>query len=366
MQSRFCPVILHRVSIQQQFIDPRGLYSWSGKPLPRKTSDPTILNELHRLCREGRLYDVERWIVAGKPLQLAADARQRDQRPSALAIALKAGNHDLVLLLLCNGYDANLERQNPLDLVFRTRRWDLLDRLLEGGADPRRVCLSDLLETSDSKLFERFQELGVDLTAGHELAEALGYHTSNKPLFGYARRHRQDPKIQKDLDIALAHHAAEGNARGVALCLWAGANPHAPVPSLRYPNLTSDEDDPDDGEEPFLGWSAIHEACGAGHVQILERLGLDPFLDDIEALYHSAHSAEVVEVLARFALPKNLGSIIQRQISLSSVASRYSGWLYTLRRLFELGARWEHSTRDEIADVRRYLLRLSDGSLPKR
>jgi len=234
--------------------------------------------------------------------------------------------------------------------------------LLEGGADPRRVCLSDLLETYDSKLFERFRELGVELTAGHELAEALGYHTSNKPLFGYARHHRQDPKIQEELDIALAHHAAEGNAKGVALCLWAGANPHAPVPSLIYPNLTNDEDDPDDGEEPFLGWSAIHEACEAGNVRILERLGLDPFLDDIEALYHSAHSAEVAEVLARFALPRNLGSIIQRQISLSSVASRYSGWLYTLRRLFELGARWEHSTRDEIADVRRYLLRLSDDS----
>jgi hypothetical protein len=30
---------------------------------------------LHELCRQGRLYDVERWIAEGKPLQLAPAAR---------------------------------------------------------------------------------------------------------------------------------------------------------------------------------------------------------------------------------------------------------------------------------------------------
>jgi hypothetical protein len=45
----------------------------------------------------------------------------------------------LALLLLCNGYDPNLEPDSPLDLAFRIRRWDLLDLLLEWGADPRRL-----------------------------------------------------------------------------------------------------------------------------------------------------------------------------------------------------------------------------------
>ncbi|MFC1628855.1 type I restriction enzyme endonuclease domain-containing protein [Gemmatimonadota bacterium] len=39
------------------------------------TSDPASLAELHRFCGEGRLYDVDRWIAAGNPLQLAEGIR---------------------------------------------------------------------------------------------------------------------------------------------------------------------------------------------------------------------------------------------------------------------------------------------------
>lgn len=90
----------------------------------------------------------------------------------------------LVLLLLCNGYDANLERECALDLALDRRRVDIADLLLTWGADPHFFGRSKLFETYDSSLFERFYSLGVDLTTGHVYAEALGYHTSNKPLFG--------------------------------------------------------------------------------------------------------------------------------------------------------------------------------------
>jgi hypothetical protein len=74
------------------------------------------------------------------------------------------------------------------------------------------VCLDDLFGTYDSSLFQRFMDLGVDLTADHELAAAFAYHTSNKPLFALARRHREaTPKIQEELNIALGHHAGDGN-----------------------------------------------------------------------------------------------------------------------------------------------------------
>ena len=202
--------------------------------------------DLHRVCREGRLYDVEEWIRAGRPLQVVRDATVKGRRlASALEIALEARHHALALLPLCNGYDPNLEPSSPLDLALRARRWDLLDLLLEWGADPHRVCLTDLFDTYRSELFERFFALGVELTANHELAAALAYHSGNKPLFGFAKRHReQDGKFQKELNIALVHHADEGNEKGVQLCLWAGADPHAPAPSLRFP----DDSDEDDGE----------------------------------------------------------------------------------------------------------------------
>ncbi len=202
------------------FVDPRdALAKGDIALLPRATDDPNDLVELHRLCRESRIYEVERWIAAGRPLQLAHGTRLREQTKSALKIALEARNHALVHLLLCNGYEPNLERDSPLNEALQSRRWDLVDLLLEWGTDPRDISGSDLLDTYNSKLFERFRALGVDLTAGHELAYALGYHTSNKPLFGFVKRHREDPKIQKELDIALAHHASEENEKGIQMCL---------------------------------------------------------------------------------------------------------------------------------------------------
>jgi hypothetical protein len=102
---------------------------------------------------------------------------------------------------------------------------------------PLAIC-SMLTTRNCSNDFARWAWI---LTAGHELASALGYHTSNKPLFGWVKHHRDDPKIQKELDIALAHHAREENEKGVQLSLWTGANPHAVVPNLRYPGLTDDD-----------------------------------------------------------------------------------------------------------------------------
>ena len=164
------------------------------------------------------------------------------------------------------------------------------------------MSLAVLFESYNSDIMRRFRSLGVNLTAGHELAEALAYHTSNKPLFGFAKRHREhDPAVQKELNIALAHHAAEDNEKGVQLCLWAGADAHAPAPSLRFPDYAED----DCNGDSFLGFSAVHEACQRGNARILERLGPDPLRDNFDELYSIAGSAAVVEVLARLSLPRS-------------------------------------------------------------
>ncbi|MBI4390572.1 MAG: hypothetical protein HY575_01700, partial [candidate division NC10 bacterium] len=169
------------------------------------------LEDLHRLCREGRLYDVEGWINAGRPLQLRIEARPRGRRIStALEIALETGQHALALLLLCNGYRLGLEARSPFDVALKARRWDLVDMLFDWGADPATVDLCTLFDTYNLALFKRFRAAGVDLTRGHEFGAALAYHTSNKPLFGFAKGHREsDPRIQMELNIALVHHAGE-------------------------------------------------------------------------------------------------------------------------------------------------------------
>ncbi len=89
------------------------------------------IRPLPQLCREGRLYDVERWIADGKPLQVMPEALPKGARPkTALQIALQTGQHSLATLLLKNGYLLELERYGPLALALRSRRWDLFDLLL--------------------------------------------------------------------------------------------------------------------------------------------------------------------------------------------------------------------------------------------
>lgn len=339
------------------FVDPRTNPDPEAPRTPaRHTSNPEELADLHRFCREGRLYDVERWIQAGRPLQLPAgfpiDRRRRFR--TALEIAFERQDQALLLLLLANGYDQAAEPECPLDVALRLRRRDLLDLLLEWGADPHQMSVDLLCDTYDTELYERFRALGIDLTSGHALAHNLAGHTSNKPLFGYAKRHLpDDPKIQFELDVALAHHAWEGNEKGVMLCLWAGADPHTPVPFL---SLWGSLDDEDEDE-----WSsAVHAACSGGHATILERLGPDPKLDDYEELWTRASTGKIVEILAREELPADPSRIVLRQIASSAWAFGNRQPAETLEALFKAGARWESSPKEEIGDARRDLLRSGD------
>lgn len=143
---------------------------------------------------------------------------------------------------------------------WRPGRWDLVDLLVEWGADLRSADVYTILNTYNVELYERLRALGYDLTERHEMASVLGHGTSNRPLLGFVKRHRtEDTKIQQELNIALGYQVRAGNERGINLCLWAGADAHVPAPN---PELGVSEDaDPEDGEERFIGWSAIDGAA---------------------------------------------------------------------------------------------------------
>jgi hypothetical protein len=353
------------------FIDPRtGPDPASARRTARIANDWDALQGLQQLCRAGRTYGVERWIAEGRPLQVPAFERRRRARrsQSALEIALQAGNYALVLLLLVNGYDANQEGESPLDQALSDRRWDLVDLLLEWGADPQDVDLETLFGTYQTSLFERFAAFGVDLTANHELASCLAHHTSNKPLFGFARRHRaRDARIQLELNIALGHHAETGNEKGVMLCLWAGADPHTPAPSLRY-DVRGASDDGDDDDE-YVGVSAVWQACCSGHHEVLARLGVDSERDDIDSLYCVARDSATIGVLMRVAPPRRPGVVISALIQDVSWRSsstwgdfghRHYETVRALESLFESGVRWHAAEGDEAAAVRATLIKLRD------
>ncbi|HUF17613.1 MAG TPA: hypothetical protein VMS12_06175 [Thermoanaerobaculia bacterium] len=79
-------------------------------------------------------------------------------------------------------------------------------------------------ETCQSGLFDRFKELGLDFTSGHNLAWVLAKQGFNKPAYGWARRQKDDPRIALELAMALGDAVCEGNEGAVALLVWAGAD----------------------------------------------------------------------------------------------------------------------------------------------
>lgn len=343
-----------------EFIDPRS----NPEPPARASRAPADhgdeRRELILFCATGRVYDAERWIRDSRPIQARCYKTPKKRTiETPLQAAVRTKHRDLVLLLLCNGYRLDLEPNDwdsALNISLSGRAFDLFDLLVAWGADPRNVELSTLFDTYKTELFERFQNLGIDLTKGHALASALAYHTSNRPLFGFAKRHRvTNPKMHTELNIALGHHVCEQSEKGVQLCLWAGADPHAPALSLRFWRGSSDEDD--ESDEPDYGVSAVYQACLNGNADILKRLRPDAARDDFEELYQVATSRCVVDILARQTLPKHVGPVIQHHLWWATFARDYWRQTDLLRRLFELGVRWTESSPEEIADLRRGLLK---------
>jgi hypothetical protein len=321
------------------------------------------LRALHQMCREGRVYEVERWATEGKPLQLAPEAVAKGTRPkTALRMALESGQHSLAVLLLRSGYRLDLERYEPLDLALRTRRWDLFDLLLDWGADLKSADVYTVLETYNVDLYERFRAAGYDLTVDHAVASVLGHSTSNRPLLGFVKRYRSDdPKLQQELNIALGYHVRKGNEKGVSLCLWAGADAHAPAPSLEI-GTSEDDGEPEDDEDRFIGWSAVAEATLAGHLEILKRLGPNPARDDFDLLYQWARDESTVAFLTTMQAPRDLTRIVSSHVS--SLALRCPGTWYrstgTVEAILKCGVRWEETDPKKLSYVRRSLLKISD------
>lgn len=314
------------------------------------------LQELQRLCLEGRLYEVEEWIRQGCILQLPPEEARRSRSRSALEIVLDTGQHSLCLLLLRSGYRPNDERRSPFDIALKRRRRDLVDLLFEFGADPHRVDLWTLYDSYDTQLFRRFLAAGTDMTREHAMAHHLGEHTSNKPLFGFAKRYREEsPSIQTELDMALGKHTREGNEKGVLLCLWAGADPHAAVPTLRYGR----DDDPDEEQGTAVEYAVLYRNSHAMKV-----FKPDPTKVDFDKLFGLAGDREAVEFLAQIHPPRNITRIIYH---LSEFAGSpwfiEQDWDSAFAAVLECGIRWEQAEQKELARIRRNLLKADDWEL---
>jgi len=346
---------------RRQWVDPRSEPTPPAVGLPdRVTDEPDDIAALVEHCKKGRLYAVERWIQAGKPIQARyghGDYRRRGKSP--LAWAVETGQHDLALLLLCNGYRLELEPRSLLDLVLQRRSADLLELLLAWGADPKRADPNVVLDTYQIELMERFWELGVDYTRNSCLASYLASSTRNRPAYGWAKRHNGDPKIAYALAQALGDALQEENDKAVNLLRWAGADPHRPVSSLRWGSGV--EDDPDDFRE-----SAIEAAVHMGRGTLLPKLRPDPALDEFEELYAWVSDPDVIDYLTALRPPADWSKAIAHNISRMGWSWSDSGsWQNRrcLEHIFEgYGGRLSGLGARECQDLRRDLLKCSRDS----
>jgi len=262
-----------------------------------------------------------------------------------------------VQLLCSSGYDLRLESHSPLNIALRTQRHDLLDLLLEAGADPHAVDLEVLFGSYDRKLLDRFYGMGVDLSKDHELASALAFSSSNKPLYGFVKQHREsDTKIAVELQLALNTSIREGSDRAIALCLWAGAEPRKPSFDLERIG-ERDSYQEDDEDLPLEGWTALELATMRGNLKLLRQLEPSPTTDSIDDLHNYAIDYEIIEYLLTIALPSDPGAWIARHLYwFSHLSYQWPSKALVLQLAFKAGMRWERSSPDEIAGIRRNIL----------
>lgn len=340
------------------WVDPRSDPQPTGRVQSRPIAQGfTEIAEFHELCKQGRIYDVERWIQAGKPLQLAfRDVPSYQQIETPLVIVLESHQFGLTLLLLCNGDRMDLEPHSPLNLALRDGASDYVDLLLAWGADPTAADPDAVLDTYQVSMMERFWALGCDLTRERSLTYYLSERTRNKPAYGWAKHQWEDPRVANALALALNEAVWEDREKAVALLMWAGADSHRKVPTLRY---SDNDDDPDDERH-----SAIERAVSFGHGKLLRYLKPDPDLHDFDELWADVCDPDSLDVLFDRRPPRDWSKAIERNIS------RMAWWCRSpdanracLERIFD--HHWGRLNALEprkCADLRRDLLKIDYGS----
>jgi len=339
----------------------------------REAATADGIRPMIELCRAGRLFEVQEWIAAGKPVNLPSRLEKRSNIRSPLETAIEFGFHSLVLVLLRGGATGpNGDLHGPLSLTLRMRRPDLMKLLVEHGLDPTSVDMSKVFDTWDPELMEYFIDRKADVETDNPLAYALcnRIQTALRVLKRYRERF---PNFQEQANIALRHHCIEGNEKWIALMLWAGADPYATGVS-RY----NEEPDARDG-----GISALELAALYGHFEIFnsKKVKLDakhPVMQDVAKW---ACNSKGIELLKRLL---DRGLVINDQESGGSSTIqhvlRHLDWgvwrrdsffegnghdsqesrdrMHALQLLVERGGRWVSEDKRELNTVRKGLLKL--------
>jgi hypothetical protein len=247
------------------------------------------------LCGSGRLYAIEAWVRAGRPLQVP-----RALRKTPLDVAITTGFHSLIELLLRHA-PSQQAKNDALHQAVRRRRPDVIELAVTCGAEIASVPFGDVLGTADKRMIAMFLDKGADPIIQFPFAHAFHELRAKTTLGTYLDCKRQHPELadqlQEQADMALREFCRDGNLKWVSLLMWAGADPRSLGPRLEY------------ADDPEMYTTAFHEACTWGHTEILKRLRPDPTRDDLakflEETAFFAQKETMVYLLSLGANPNN-------------------------------------------------------------
>jgi hypothetical protein len=235
----------------------------------RRAATQEEIQPLIGLCKAGKLFEVQKWIAAGKVVNSPIYPNHRVSRRSPLETAVERGFHSLVKVLLEGG--AAIEGtgyDGPMEKALDMRRLDMVQLFVEHGYDAKSVSMERVFATSDPKIMEYFIEKGADAETGNPLAWALCCR--NRSVLGIFKQYKDRfPSFQEQANIALRHQCKEGNMKWVSLLLWAGADPYDPGEEDYRAKLRDSED----GGLSALGYAALYK-----HFEVfrIKKIRLDP------------------------------------------------------------------------------------------
>lgn len=332
------------------------------------------IEPLVRLCKAGRLFEVQDWISAGKPVNLPPAHTLKRAKQSPIQISIDLGFHSLVQVLLEGGACLEDPRYPPLAQALHKRRLDFIKLLVEHGADINSVPMDSVFASWSNETVDFFIEQGADLEKGNPLAQALCWKI--RPALGLFMKYKDRcPSFQKQLNIALRHHCKEGSVKWAALTLWAGADPHEKGPDS--PHEAEHDVDPDEH------LSGLELAALYQHYDIfkLKSIKLDPKQPHASDLFQNACCGDKSDLL-RLLLDKGFSPMDLEDRGSSMIQSLLSGmsWYFDpysftrrekdidtsrsrekikmIHMLARHGARWEPQDRRVINDARRSLLKM--------
>jgi len=337
------------------------------------------IKPLLEFCRAGKLFEVQEWVRAGKPVNLPLVHEKRTKRNRPLWVAIELGFHSLLQVLLEGGAEIEEPDYSALYQALLKRRLDLIQLLVEHGADIHSITMESVFATWDPRIMEYFIEKGADVETDNPLAYALCSRIRTA-LNIFQRYKDRVPSFQKQINIALRHHCKEGSLKWVSLLLWAGADPYEKGPDSAY----------NDGDYPEEDHNALELAALFGHFEIfkIKRIQLDPKHPRAKELLHMAcHGGKadlLRELLARGFNPQefeNEGSpLIQTLLNDLPWSFDYSFYdfyssgrrkwkdidtsksrdkIKMIHLLVRHGAKWKPGGEADISDARKSLLKMS-------